>query len=463
MLILTLESYLRMTKLFTFETELKPIHNRDIIDYYLAFKGNYSKIVRYVWQLFNHQDVLMLPINKSKLNTKLQQEFGVLKRTANSIISYVSGRYNSLLELKEFGISKLNSEISELEKDIIELQIVVNNLARKAATNSLTDKQLSKYKNDKSKLVAMKRTLDRKRNSIEKAQRELDGKHLSLCFGSKKLFNQQYLTDNHNKWYSEFVKYRDSVISYVGSKEETACNQPFQLMYDKKHNQFLIQLRKEKAYQANEKDKYLYGQVFFSYGNKELQEALKTKSTPISYKIFMRDNRYFLQATITKKDDNIAKSNNVVDIDFNKGFIAVSEVRSDGNLTNHYQERYRFNQGDATTNDLRTLASKLAKNCKSNNQSLVIEGLNFVKKKTKSSKNKRNKKFNNMIHSFAYKQFSECCERACFKHGVFLTKVNPAYTSYIGKTKYANSMKLNSHTAASFVIARRGLGFKDVA
>ena len=45
----------------------------------------------------------------------------------------------------------------------------------------------------------------------------------------------------------------------------------------------------------------------------------------------------------------------------------------------------------------------------------------------------------------------------------FLTKVNPAYTSYIGKTKYANSMKLNSHTAASFVIARRGLGFKDVA
>ena len=177
----------------------------------------------------------------------------------------------------------------------------------------------------------------------------------------------------------------------------------------------------------------------------------------------MRDNRYFLQATITKKDDNIAKSNNVVGIDFNKGFIAVSEVRSDGNLTNHYQERYRFNQGDATTNDLRTLASKLAKNCKSNNQSLVIEGLNFVKKKTKSSKNKRNKKFNNMIHSFAYKQFSECCERACFKHGVFLTKVNPAYTSYIGKTKYANSMKLNSHTAASFVIARRGLGFKDVA
>lgn len=452
-----------MTQLVTFETELKPKYNQDIIDYYLAFKGDYSKIVRYLWKLYNNQDILSMPGSKSKLNTKLQQDFNIMKRTANSVISYVSGRYNSLLELKKFEASKLNSEISELEKDITEFQIVVNNLARKAATNSLTDKQLKRYRNNKSKLVAMKRALDRKRNSIGRVQRELDSKHLSLCFGSKKLFNQQYLTDNHNKWYDKFVKYRDNVISYVGSKEETACNQQLQLIYDKKHNQFLIQLRKEKDYQANENNKYLYGQVFFSYGNKELQEALKTKLTPISYKIFMRDDRCFLQATITKRDDNIAKSNNVVGIDFNKGFIAVSEVKSDGNLINHYQERYRFSQGNATTNDLRTLASRLAKDCKSNNQSLVIEGLNFVKKKTKSSKNKRNKKFNNMIHSFAYKQFSECCERACFKHGVFLTKVNPAYTSYIGKTKYANSMKLNSHTAASFVIARRGLGFKDVA
>ena len=458
-----LESYLKMTKLFTFETELKPVHNQDIIDYYLAFKGDYSKVVRYLWKLYNNQDILSMPANKSKLNTKLQQDFNIMKRTANSAISYVSGRYTSLLELKKFEVNKLSSEISELEKDIIEFQIVVNNLARKAATNSLTDKQLSKYRNNKSKLAAMKRALDRKRNSIERAQRELDSKHLSLCFGSKKLFNQQYLTDNHNKWYNNFVKYRDNVISYVGTKEETACNQQLQLIYDKKHNQFLVQLRKEKAYQANERDKYVYGQVYFSYGNKELQEALKTKSTPISYKIFMRDDRCFLQATITKKDDDIAMSNSVVGIDFNKGFIAVSEVKSDGNLINHYQERYRFNQGDATTNDLRILASNVAKSCQINNQSLVIEDLNFVKKKTKSSKNKRNKKFNNMIHSFAYKQFSEYCERACFKHGVLLTKVNPAYTSYIGKTKYANSMKLNSHTAASFVIARRGLGFKDVA
>ena len=126
-----LESYLKMTKLFTFETELKPVHNQDIIDYYLAFKGDYSKVVRYLWKLYNNQDILSMPANKSKLNTKLQQDFNIMKRTANSAISYVSGRYTSLLELKKFEVNKLSSEISELEKDIIEFQIVVNNLARK--------------------------------------------------------------------------------------------------------------------------------------------------------------------------------------------------------------------------------------------------------------------------------------------------------------------------------------------
>jgi hypothetical protein len=46
-----------------------------------------------------------------------------------------------------------------------------------------------------------------------------------------------------------------------------------------------------------------------------------------------------------------------------------------------------------------------------------------------------------------------------FKYGFTITKVKPAYTSVIGALKYAKKMKLNSHVAASYVIARRGMGF----
>ena len=40
--------------------------------------------------------------------------------------------------------------------------------------------------------------------------------------------------------------------------------------------------------------------------------------------------------------------------------------------------------------------------------------------------------------------------------------MNPAYTSYIGKLKYTRSKGINIHTAASYVIGRRGMGYKEV-
>jgi hypothetical protein len=55
----------------------------------------------------------------------------------------------------------------------------------------------------------------------------------------------------------------------------------------------------------------------------------------------------------------------------------------------------------------------------------------------------------------------ESIERKAKKCGVALKKVNPAYTSVIGKYKYATSLGLNFHQAAAFVIARRGLGFRE--
>jgi hypothetical protein len=40
-------------------------------------------------------------------------------------------------------------------------------------------------------------------------------------------------------------------------------------------------------------------------------------------------------------------------------------------------------------------------------------------------------------------------------------KVNPAYTSVIGKVKYKEMYGVTTHEAAAFVIARRGLGFNE--
>lgn len=66
-----------------------------------------------------------------------------------------------------------------------------------------------------------------------------------------------------------------------------------------------------------------------------------------------------------------------------------------------------------------------------------------------------------MIHSLAYRMFSETIGNTAYRNKVWVRKVNPAWTSWIAKQKYCPQMKLNVHVGASFVIARRGQGYKD--
>ena len=51
--------------------------------------------------------------------------------------------------------------------------------------------------------------------------------------------------------------------------------------------------------------------------------------------------------------------------------------------------------------------------------------------------------------------------RRGLRHGFQIKQVNPAYTSIIGRFKYAEKYGLSVHEAAAFVIGRRGLGYKE--
>lgn len=99
-----------MQKLYTYETELKPKHNQEIINYFNDYTILFNKIVRNVWQYYNHQDPLVN--QRARLNTLIQNQFGVSKRTASSIMSYVSGKYNTLKGLKDYEIKRNNSKIA---------------------------------------------------------------------------------------------------------------------------------------------------------------------------------------------------------------------------------------------------------------------------------------------------------------------------------------------------------------
>lgn len=66
-----------------------------------------------------------------------------------------------------------------------------------------------------------------------------------------------------------------------------------------------------------------------------------------------------------------------------------------------------------------------------------------------------------MLSTLAYSKFDKIITSKCVKNRIFLNKINPAWTSYIAEQKYCPKMKLNIHSGASYVIARRGMFLKD--
>lgn len=117
-------------------------------------------------------------------------------------------------------------------------------------------------------------------------------------------------------------------------------------------------------------------------------------------------------------------------------------------------------EGNATQTDLELIANKVNERALAKGKDIVIENLNFKDTKAKTV-SKRGKKYNNMLHSLAYRKFTYIIENDCYRNCIWLRKVNSAWASWIAKNKYCPKMKLNIHTGASFVIARRGQGYSD--
>ena len=76
---------------YTTETRLYIKNNKDIVEYFDEVKLQYSCIFRKVYYIIRNNPKL----KTSSLNTELQNEYSISKRTASYIIKTVQGRINS--------------------------------------------------------------------------------------------------------------------------------------------------------------------------------------------------------------------------------------------------------------------------------------------------------------------------------------------------------------------------------
>lgn len=438
---------------YTTETRLYSKNNEDVIAYFDEVKEQYNYILRKVYYIIRNDPKLKINL----LNTELQSKYSISRRTANSIIKTVQGRINSIKELKKTEVKQKQYKLERISKKLEKLIPILLDLKLKAKENSIKD--LTKYRNLKTKVAFLKIRKDKLVNQIKSLNHQLETNKFKITFGTKKLLKQGL---------EEFLNKRDNQMIFLGSKEETSCNQTFQLKYVPKINQFVMKVRKDFKYKdAKGEERYIYGKCFFNNHKKLLKEILRFQSSPLTYRIIQRNNKYYLQCTFEIDNCNLSLTDNtqgVIGIDFNEGFVAVSQTNRYGHLVSIDKMTYRFGSGNKTKNDLLSIINKLAELAIHTGKDIVVEDLNFLKTKSKAIKgeSKEGRKYNKMIHSLAYKMFLDRAEQICNRENVGLIKVNPAWTSWIAKNKFCDKMKLNVHTGAAFVIARRGINIKDV-
>ena len=441
---------------YTTVTQLHEVNNKDIIEYFENASVYFCKLQRKAFHIFKNENIKGNKIDYNSLLKKFMVDYKISRRTTNSILKDIQGRIKALAELKRYEFSQkeqkiksLKEEFEKLDNKILEFQEKMKN---KIKVNHL------KYWNLKKSRAFKKIKLNKFQMRLEQLKWEIKTGHYKLCFGTKKLLNSNKI---------EFLLQRDSQILYIGCQEEKGRNSMFQLSYNNRNNQFEIKVRKDFGFDTE--DKYVFGKCYFNNHKNKLIEALKNKnSTPLTYSIIRKNGRYYLHCTFEYRIEDKSlfltrKTYGTIGLDFNKGFIALSEIDRNSNLIGTDILKYRFGKGNKTKSDLENCISKILKRSLETGKDVCFEDLNFKGTKSKATKGKtdKSKKYNNMLHSLAYSLYDKLITNMAFKNKIGIIKVNPAWTSWIAKNKFYERMKLNIHNGTSFVIARRGLGIKD--
>ena len=441
---------------YTTVTQLHEINNKDIIEYFENACAYFCRLQRKAFHIFKNENITGKKTEYKKFRQDFMKEHNVSRRTADSILKDVQGRMKALAELKKYEVSQKEQKIKNLKEEIEKLDIKISDFQEKMKNKTKINHL--KYWNLKKSRAFKKMKLNKFQMRLEQLKQEMETGHYKLCFGTKKLLQS-------NK--TEFYLQRDSQISYTGSQDETGRNSMFQLTYNNRNNQFDIKLRKD--FGLDTEEKYVFGKCYFNNHKNKLIEALANKnSTPLTYSIIRKNGRYYLHCTFEYRIENKSnfltrKTYGTIGIDFNKGFLTVSEIDRNGNLVKTDILKYRFGQGNKTRSDLENCISKILKRALETGKDVCFEDLNFKDAKSKTAKGKtdKGKKYNNMLHTLAYSLYDKLITNIAFRNKIGIIKVNPAWTSWIAKNKFCNKMKLNIHIGASFVIARRGLGIKD--
>ena len=222
----------------------------------------------------------------------------------------------------------------------------------------------------------------------------------------------------------------------------------------------------------------IYG-LNFKHGKHEIIESISPRCYRVATKnneakwatgysavtlcFYWKNNCWYVAATTDVNLPDITSEylSGYVGVDLNADSVGWAVCDAQGNLLEFGD--YKLDLHSKTSNQREAIlgdaATFIVLKAKQYNFPLASEKLDFSNKKKQLRE--KGKKYARMLSTFAYSQWNEALLYACQKHGIYHKKVEPAYSSLIGMTKFMSMYGMNSSSSAAFVIARRGRRFSE--
>jgi len=415
----------------------------ELIPYCEAMGFLFGEVERHLYKALERGEKL------TTLKKEYQIRFAINARQFNSVHSSIKGKTESLKECHKRHIKELAERIKELEKSIKKLNIRLKSTQPACGLKGKPERKLIKWKLHHKK---------RKLASLEKKLEKIKTQKPSLIFGGKKLWKAQFNLEangyeSHEQWKSDWRDARSSQFMLVGSKDETNGCQNCQLTPEGR-----LKIRVAPGLE------HLFGKyitaegVHFNYGQEDINYAL-TKGQALTYRFVRKQDQWYIFCTTQRAEVPILSrySNGVLGVDLNPGVIGWAICDTEGNLKDKGQ--IRLNLNDRSTQQIEaTLGSavkQLVEIASLHACPIAVEHLDFSKKKT--SMKEQGVRYSRMLSNFSYAKFLELLTSRTQRFGIELIHLNPAYSSFIGMTKFMSMHGLSSDTAAALVLARRAL------
>jgi len=290
-----------------------------------------------------------------------------------------------------------------------------------------------------------------------------------LIFGSRKLFEQlkeKHLTGkSREKLRQKWEERRYSVLYSRGDKSKEGN---LNLRLVNLNNQWHLRINLGNG-------EYVWARVIRSAKRKtdkwldfisSIEHAEKTEDWfPYTVRLKLRNGKIYAQFSREEKlpEVTITKDNGVIGIDINAYpfHLAIVHMTKDGNLEKY--ERISLDkllEGSSEKREYLSwqVAHQVVEIAKRERKAIVVENLENL---PKGKRGDGLPKLRQRLQKWIYKGLLQKIEIVARRNGIQVIKVNPAYTSIIGKLKYAPLYNIDKDTAGAYVIARRGLCFKE--